>query len=112
MKDFYGTPLSASIPQLDYQNIVTIHNGLNDASEKFEYYTPDSDGIFVLGCSYVEGSYVYIADEDFTGNMRLMSGCSGNGSVGQTNGMSLAFKGHRYKGSYRRGQWFFIPYKQ
>ena len=111
MKDFYGTPLPTNVPQLDQQNTVTIHNNFDDTTEKTLYYTPDKDGIFVLGCSYVAGSYVHILDEDAPVYMRIVAHASGSGHLGQSSGMGLAYKGHKYRCGCKRAQWFFIPYK-
>ncbi len=110
MKDFYAAPIYTHA-QLDWQNIVTIHNDFDDTAEKTLYYTPDSDGIFISGCSYVQGSYVYILDQDEPVYMRFVAHASGNGSPGQSNGMGFARKGHNYRCAFKRGQWFFIPYK-
>lgn len=111
MKDFYGTQLFTHA-QLDYGNIDTIHNDFDDTTEKSLYYTPGSDGIFVLGCSYVSGSYIHIRDEDSPVYMRFVAGASGQGTPGQSSGIGPAYKGHSYVCGYKRGQLFFIPYKQ
>ena len=110
MRDFQGTPLFTNA-QLDYQNIVTIHNNFDDTTEKTQYYIPDRDGIFILGCSYMSGSYIYILDVNAPVYMRFVAQASGQGVPGQSSGMGLAFKGHNYRCGFKRGQWFYIPYK-
>lgn len=113
MKDFYGDQLFTHA-QLDHQNTVTIHNNFDDTANKTLYYIPDIDGIFIVGCSYYAGAYVEIVDENAPVNMKLVSctSVSNVNTTAQSNGMCLAYKGHKYRCSCRRAQWFFIPYKQ
>lgn len=111
MKDFYGNALPAKNNELDYSNTVTINNAFSDTSKKVQYYEPEKDGIFIVGCSYQAGAYAWLVNEAYN-NIRLVS-CviASGGAVSQNNGMCPAHKDNTYHCESVRGQWFFIPYK-
>lgn len=111
MKDFYGNQLPITNAEQDQQGMIIINNAFSDTSKKVQTYTPDSDGIFVIGCSYQAGSYAWIVDEANSGVRLVSCAIASGGAVAQMNGNCLAYKGHRYRCESVRGQWFFIPYK-
>jgi hypothetical protein len=112
MKDFYGTSLPTTNPELDYSNMVIINNAFSDTSKKVQSYTPTKDGIFIIGCSYQAGAYAWIVDEALSAVRRISCVIASSGAVAQMNGTCQANRGHNYRCESVRGQWFFIPYKQ
>ncbi len=111
MKNFYGASLPATNPELNHQDKIIINMGMEDSAAKTHTYTPDCDGIFVVGCSFVQGSYAFLKDETFNDGVRFLACSSGSGNPGQSNGVCRAYKDHIYSCNSLRGQWLFVPYK-
>ena len=111
MKNFYGASLPATNPELNHEDKTIINMSMNDSTAKTHRYIPDKDGIFVVGCSYMQGSYAFITDETVTDGVRFVACSNGSGNVGQSNGVCRAYKSHEYSCNSVRGQWIFVPYK-
>ena len=110
MKDFWGTSIRGKNAKLNWQGIVIISNNMDNSNLKELTYTPNNDGIFVIGCAYAQNSYAFIKDSD-SPTVRLVSCASGSGTPAPTHGICLAYEGCTYEYSSVRGQWLFVPYQ-
>ena len=72
MKDFWGTSIRGKNAKLNWQGIVIISNNMDNSNLKELTYTPNNDGIFVIGNHIKE--HLYLAD-DLADKSKTISFC-------------------------------------